>query len=102
MGCTELYRNVPKSVQNVQRLDVPKRVPKCTETYRNVPMPDLFDVPKRTERVYKPFGFRYKNRVGTDRYGRRSVCGALVGWVGLWLGKVFLIICFILIGFNND
>ena len=65
--CTELYRNVPKSVQNVQGNDVPMRVPKCTETYRNVPMTDLSDVPKRTERVYKPFGFRYKSRFGTCR-----------------------------------
>lgn len=63
--CTELYRKVPKSVQSVMMFDVPKHVPKCTEMYRFVPMTDLSDVPKRTERVYKPFGFRYKSRFGT-------------------------------------
>lgn len=67
MGCTEVYRKVPKSVQSVQRLDVPKRVPKCTETYRNVPMQTPSGVPKRTERVYRHVQVRYKKGFGTVR-----------------------------------
>ena len=65
--CTELYRNVPKSVQNVQTNDVPMRVPKCTETYRFVPMQTSSGVPKRTERIYRYVQVRYKKGFGTYR-----------------------------------
>ncbi|MCG3769131.1 MAG: hypothetical protein JW384_00250 [Nitrosomonadaceae bacterium] len=53
---TELYRNVPSSLHRYMA-NVPNRVPKCTETYRNVPNDPTSGVPKRTERVYNPFGF---------------------------------------------
>lgn len=74
--CTELYRNVPISVHRYM-VNVPKNVPKRTETYRNVPKQTPPVVPKRTERVYNPFGF------GTKRVSVHSVFG--IGCFGLVL-----------------